>query len=69
MITADRNSLISQDAFCGTDKHAKLSFSGKSTDTKPTETWEGIKIDNGSTFLEVDTQKLFFYDEEGKTWN
>ena len=68
MITADRNSLISQDAFCGTGKHAIISLYGLSTDTKPTEYLEGIKIDNGSSFMEIDTQVLKFYDESTDTW-
>lgn len=46
----------------------KLSLCGLSTDTKPTNTFQGKKIVNGSTFLEVDTQNVFFYDEEHNTW-
>ncbi len=38
-------------------------FYGKSTDTKPTE-----KVINGSTFYEMDTKKLYMFDEEGLTW-
>lgn len=68
MITADRNTLVSQDAFMK-GSHAKISFSGLSSDTKPTESWHGIKIDNGSTFMETDTQTLAFYDEENKKWD
>lgn len=41
-----------------------ITLYGKSTDTKPTE-----GIPNGSVFIEVDTRKGFFFDEEGKTWN
>jgi len=41
---------------------------GLSTDTpKPTE-WNGIGIGNGSTFLEIDTGKLFIFDAEGQSW-
>lgn len=36
---------------------------GLSTDTKPTE-----KVGNGSTFLEIDTSKLFAFDEANKQW-
>ena len=46
----------------------KLSLCGLSTDTKPTNTFQGKKIVNGSTFLEVDTQNVYFYDEENGTW-
>ena len=40
---------------------------GLSTDDKPTE-MDNIKIGNGSTFIELDTQALFFFDESTKTW-
>lgn len=34
-----------------------------STDEKPTE-----GIANGSDLIEMDTSKVFFFDEDGKTW-
>lgn len=37
---------------------------GNSNDDKPTE-----GIGNGSTFLEVDTGKLYLYDLDSTTWN
>ena len=40
---------------------------GLSTDEKPTEL-EGYTIDNGSTFVEIDTGKLYFYDLENQLW-
>lgn len=45
-----------------------LSFKGLSTDTKPVETFQGLEIPNGSSFLEIDTQSMVFYDAENKTW-
>lgn len=45
-----------------------LSFKGLSTDTKPTEAFQGLEIPNGSSFLEIDTQNMVFYDAENKTW-
>ena len=39
-------------------------FSGLSTDTKPT----GADIATGSTFVEVDTGDVYFFDEESNTW-
>ena len=45
-----------------------MSFSGLSTDTKPTETYEGMEIGNGSSFFMLDTQELSFYDESSDTW-
>lgn len=38
-------------------------FHGLSTDTKPTE-----YVGNGSVFLEMDTSKVFCFDEESKVW-
>lgn len=40
---------------------------GLSTDTKPTEI-NGATIGNGSVFIETDTKKLSFYDEESQEW-
>lgn len=57
MVTVDKNT-----------QSDKLSLSGLSTDTKPTQTFEGLKIINGSSFMEVDTQNVYFYDEENHTW-
>lgn len=45
-----------------------FSFKGLSTDTKPTEVFQGLEIPNGSSFLEIDTQVMVFYDAENKTW-
>ena len=42
-------------------------FRGLSTDTKPIEI-NGYAIGNGSVFIEIDTQKLYFFDETSKTW-
>jgi hypothetical protein len=38
-------------------------YVGLSTDDKPTE-----NIGNGSIFIEIDTKKIYFYDEENSTW-
>ena len=45
----------------------EMEFRGLSTDTKPTEL-DGNTIANGSVFIEIDTQKLFFFDESSQTW-
>lgn len=45
-----------------------LSFKGLSTDEKPTGSFHGLKIPNGSSFLEIDTQNMVFYDEENARW-
>lgn len=40
---------------------------GLSTDTKVTQIEENI-IENGSVFIEIDTQDVFIYDGENETW-
>ena len=40
---------------------------GLSTDTKPTEIG-GIKVGNGSIFVEIDTGNIFLYDQENEEW-
>lgn len=42
-------------------------FYGLSTDTKPT-VFEGSYVDNGSVFIEIDTQNIAFYDLENTSW-
>lgn len=59
--------LESQPQHWGNDTY-KFEFAGKSTDTKPTGEYEGMKIANGSTFLSIDTQDVNFYDEETEGW-
>lgn len=46
----------------------QVEMRGLSTDEKPTETTGGATIGNGSTFIEIDTGKLFFYDLENQQW-
>ncbi len=41
---------------------------GLTTDTKPTGTYDEMVIANGSTFMEIDGDKFFMYDEENETW-
>lgn len=44
-----------------------IEFRGLSTDTKPT-TLNDEDINNGSTFIEIDTGKIYFYDLDSKEW-
>ena len=44
-----------------------LEFRGLSSDTKPTQL-DGETIENGSVFIEMDTQKVFFFDAENEEW-
>lgn len=48
--------------------YTKFELSGLSTDTKPTITLDGKNIANGSTFLEIDTKDVKFYDADSDTW-
>lgn len=41
---------------------------GLSTDTKPTTIENGI-VENGSSFLEINTGKLYMYDLAGQEWD
>ena len=42
-------------------------FNGKSTDTKPTIA-DYPDMANGSTFMEMDTKTLYFYDADSDNW-
>lgn len=50
------------------DTTNELSFKGLSTDTKPTVKYDDLKIINGSTFFEMDTQQVFFYNGDTDDW-
>lgn len=45
-----------------------MSIYGLSTDTKPTITFNGEEITNGSSYYEMDTKKAYLYDKEHETW-
>lgn len=45
-------------------KSLPLVYYGLSTDTKPTE-----DVENGTSFIEIDTSKIYFFDAEAQTWN
>lgn len=47
---------------------AKFSMKGLSTDTKPTVEHDGIGIENGSSFFEIDSKDLKFYDRDSESW-
>lgn len=50
------------------DVNEPLSFKGLSTDTKPTVKFYSLPILNGSTFFEMDTQEVYFYDGDADDW-
>ncbi len=41
---------------------------GLSTDTKPTDTFEGRPVRNGSTFIEMDTGHVYFFNAAATEW-
>lgn len=45
-----------------------LELMGKSVDIKPTTKYLGLKIANGSSFIEMDTGSIYFYDAETASW-
>lgn len=61
MITVESKAKVGDGKF-------QIDFNGLSTDTKPTEAYEGMEIANGSTFMDMDEKKIYFYDEDGKGW-
>ena len=50
-----------------TDGKIKYDLDGLSTDTKPTLT-EYPDMKNGSTYMEMDTKKLYMWDAENEQW-
>ena len=54
--------------FVGTPEGGRFELVGKSTDTKPTQKFSGMYVDNGSTFYEMDTQKVKSFDLDTHTW-
>lgn len=47
----------------GVNGSTKAEFTGKSTDAKPSG-----EIPNGSSFFEIDTSDIYFYDIDTKAW-
>ena len=52
----------------GTDIERSAEFYGKSTDTKPTVDANGRPLVNGSTYIEMDTSEVYFYDVDTQSW-
>ena len=60
--------MISYSLTAQTDSTYEFGFKGLSTDTKPTGVHDGKTIANGSTFFEMDTQAVFYYDGGTDSW-
>ena len=58
---------IDKDIITNQGKILIAEFRGLSTDTKP-RTINGKLIGNGSAFIEMDTQKVLFYNADNQTW-
>ena len=56
--------MVSLIKYGGHQNKNDMNFVGKSTDTKPIKTFDGMPISNGSTFYEMDTETEYMYDEE-----
>ena len=44
-------------------------FFGLSSDAKPTTKMDDMKVTNGSIFVEIDTGKIYMFDEENAKWH
>lgn len=56
------------DSFTNNEGRAKeVEIRGLSTDSKPT-TLDGKDIANGTTFIEIDTGKVYLFDKENSQW-
>lgn len=60
MVTATRSD--------GNNGICTFAFKGLQSDEKPTGSWEGTAIKNGSSFFEIDTQDVKFYDADTDSW-
>lgn len=56
--------MVSINKIGGANGTAETEFRGKSTDTKPIDD----TIPNNSSFFEIDTFNVYFYDKTTKTW-
>lgn len=61
--------MITLQAHIDSRNKEELSFVGLSTDIKPIEKFGSTVVINGSTFFEINTGKVFIFDESGKKWN
>lgn len=71
MISVDVDKVVKYNEPTSPNK-AVLSLKGLSSDTKPTVTFEDAtnkyEIANGSSFFEMDTQEVKFYNESANVW-
>ena len=66
MITINNKKTTSYD-YDDLKEKVNVELRGLSTDEKPIKIGEQI-IENGSTFIEIDTGKIYLYDLENEEW-
>ena len=49
-------------------KRSPQEFFGLSKDEKPIGQINGARVTNGSIFIEIDTKKIYMFDEENQLW-
>ena len=60
--------MVSVTSYNGKVVTGLLEIVGLSSDNKPIKTVDNYYIMNGSTFLEMDTGMVYFYDEKAQQW-
>lgn len=50
------------------ERKSRMNFFGLSKDEKPIDKYNGVKVTNGSVFIEMDTKKIYMFDEERQVW-
>lgn len=59
--------MVTNTGISRTDNDYSYDFMGLSTDAKPTIA-DFPSMKNGSSFFEMDTKKIYFYDAENAQW-
>ena len=59
--------MITETSVSSTNRDNVYDFMGLSTDTKPVIA-DYPNMKNGSSFFEMDTKKIYFYDAENAQW-
>lgn len=60
--------MITLNRYADSPNRAWMELYGLSTDEKPIKKFGTTYIGNASTYLEMDTSKVFIYDEENHKW-
>lgn len=69
MISVDKFSQVQTEVYEGEMVgKALFQLNGLSTDTKPTNTFQGSLIMNGSVYFAMDTGTAYMYDEQNAVW-